>query len=61
MIPATGHTFVDGICLECGEKAPAVPEGPVTGDQNQTGLWLALMLVAAACTAGASIAVKKED
>ena len=61
VIPATGHTFVDGICLECGEKAPAVPEGPVTGDQNQTGLWLALMLVAAACTAGASIAVKKED
>ena len=43
VIPALGHTYVDGECVRCGAEAPDAPDQPVSGASGSSdgGSWTA--------------------
>ena len=68
VIPATGHTYKDGKCTECGAIDPdykqpveqSKPQSPQTGDNSNIILWISFMLAAGAgLTSAAGVYFRK--
>ena len=56
-----GHTYVDGVCVVCGEAAQITTEtaSPATGDTSNTGLWVFIAVLACVSLAGSVVLGKK--
>ncbi len=56
-----GHTYVDGVCVVCGEAAQSTTDmaSPATGDTSNTGLWVFIAVLACVSLAGSVVLGKK--
>ena len=55
-IPATGHSYEDGVCTDCGAKEPSVK----TGDTSNITLWVIVMVSVAALAAAVVILPRRK-
>ncbi len=55
-IPATGHSYEDGVCTDCGAKEPSVK----TGDTSNITLWVIVMVSVAALAAAVVVLPRRK-
>lgn len=56
VIPAKGHNYVNGVCVDCHMKAPS----PETGDNSMLPVWTVVLVVAVAGLVGLTTVYRKK-
>ena len=56
VVAAKGHTYVNGVCVDCHTNAPS----PETGDNSMVSVWAVVMVVAVAGLVGLTAVYRKK-